>query len=81
MLRSTIPNALDGALPRHKPTTSAQWDAPCLRQGITPTHSAFTINEALTSCLHSYEFTARICSTSVGLEMQHRNHLCSGDPG
>jgi hypothetical protein len=28
-----------------------------------------------------YEFTARIYSTSVGLEMQHRNHLCSGDPG
>ena len=52
-LRSTIPNALDGALPRHKHTTSAQWDSSCPRQGITPTRSALSINEALSSCLHS----------------------------
>ena len=42
----------------------------------------FAIHRALPiAVLDEYEFTARIYSTSVGLEMQHRNHLCSGDPG
>jgi hypothetical protein len=78
MLRSTMPNALDGALPRHKHTSSAQWDASYPRQGITPTHSAFSINEALSSCLHSADLIGNIDSSfraSVALAFERSTSL------